>query len=204
MVPMATIIPVDYCQANVVISLNSDDEPMICTFGVHAVDETNINSDLADDLMTEFGAAFAGLVAEGYFLEQVVLYGFNGLGPSEVHISTLARIPFTREVSPLPNNCAYLIRKRTDAAGRRGRGRFYLPGVAEANVSPTGVLDGVLLPEANTAAAAFLTGVQALTSVQDMVVLHRSEGLGTEPAPTPVTSLVADTRIATQRRRLRP
>jgi len=42
------------------------------------------------------------------------------------------------------------------------------------------------------------------TSAYPPVVLHRSEGAGVEPAPTPILSFQAESKIATQRRRLRP
>jgi hypothetical protein len=201
---MPVIIPVDYCMVSVVHSLENDTEPIVNTFGLHCVDEGVITSDLADDVMTEWGVAFAPIISSAYSIDQVVLYGFNGLGSSEIFVSTIAPIPCTNVGAPLPQNSALLIRKRTDAAGRRGRGRMYLAGIAENVVSPTGDIDDATVAYYQGAATDFFDAVQLLTQVEDMVVLHRSEGIGSEPPPTPITSLQVQKRIATQRRRLRP
>lgn len=100
----------------------------------------------------------------------------------------------------LPPNCAILARKSTGRGGRRGRGRLYIPWcTSEGNVDEAGVLTGSARNTINTALAAFLTalGVQTVP----MVLLH-SPGLTSPGAPDVVTSLVADSLIATQRRRL--
>jgi hypothetical protein len=36
------------------------------------------------------------------------------------------------------------------------------------------------------------------------VVLHRTEGIGDEPPPTPVLSFLVENKVATQRKRMRP
>lgn len=201
---MTLIIPTDYASVSVIHSLTGDSEPIVNTFGIHMADFNSLTPALADAIMLEWGAAFAGLISNQYVLEQVVLYGTNSLGPSEVVVSTESPVTYTNDNGPLPQNCAVLIRKRTDTAGRRGRGRMYVPGIQESNVGTTGVIVSGLRDLWQTAADDFLTGLQALTSVQDMVVLHNVEGIGTEPPPSPVLSLTVDEKIATQRRRLRP
>lgn len=201
---MPVIIPVDYVQANVILALDADSEPIVNTFGLHLTDASNASVALANSVMLEYAAAWQGLISSQYQVMQCVLYGFNGLGPSEVIVSTEAPVRFINDVGPLPQNCAALVRKRTDMAGRRGRGRMYLPGIQEASVSPTGIISGALLAQLQPAADDFLAGLEAIVGVEGMVVLHRSEGAGVEPAPTPVVSLQVDERIATQRRRLRP
>lgn len=200
---MPVIIPVDYVQCNLVFGLNGDSEPMVCTFGLHLADEASATPALADAIMNEWAIAWSSGINLDYSIDEVVLYGFNGLGPSEVTVSTLAPIQMTGTQTPLPQNCAILVRKRTDLAGRRGRGRMYVPGLSEAAVSPTGVIESEWLAGLQTRADNFLEALQLTVGINDMVILHRSEGAGTEPAPTPVLSLVVDERIATQRQRLR-
>jgi hypothetical protein len=140
----------------------------------------------------------------GYTLEQVVTYAGND-GPPFVNVSSLAKIAGTQTPAVVPQNTAYLIRKRTDLAGRRGRGRMYVPGVSEADSGAT----GMVLASAVTAwQTAFNNWFNDLTVTvgnrfYPPAVLHRSEGIGVEPLPTLVTSFVVDSRVATQRRRLR-
>jgi len=91
---------------------------------------------------------------------------------------------------------AYLCKKTTGFGGRRSRGRFFLPGVLEANVDAAGVVTSGVVSAINTDLAALL----AELSSRDvpMVLLHDDPGV-----PYAVTSLVCDGRVATQRRRLR-
>lgn len=90
----------------------------------------------------------------------------------------------------------YLIQKRTALGGRANRGRMYLPSVAEANVGSDGTLTAGAVSTLQTAADAFLTDLD--TASIPMVVLHTGVG-----APTPVTELVVQTVVATQRNRQR-
>jgi hypothetical protein len=97
----------------------------------------------------------------------------------------------------LPQNCATLIRKTTALAGRRGRGRFYLPPITmdEFATSKAGVIASSSLAAMQLAANAWFD------HGEPFVILHDS--LPSSLAPTPITSFVVDGRIATQRRRLR-
>lgn len=83
---------------------------------------------------------------------------------------------------------------------------MYLPGINEANVDHAGNINAGNVDFAQTAFDGwyeFLTaGVGA--RLYPPVVLHRSEGAGVEPAPTPITMFTVESKIATQRRRLRP
>jgi hypothetical protein len=83
---------------------------------------------------------------------------------------------------------------------------MYIPGVREGDVDELGnVLSSslTLWQDQFDGWYEYLTaGVAA--RLYPPVVLHRSEGIGTEPPPTPVTVYQVDDRVATQRRRLRP
>lgn len=204
---MALIIPPGYLQAAYTFSLAGDSEPIVVTCG-HEIDgPSGANSDdAANDLMTSFGAnVVTAFMSNDYTLEFVAAY-IGQDGPTLVTISDVSPIPGTSSDAVVPQNTAYLVRKRTDLGGRRGRGRFYLPGVSEAGVDAVGALGTAHRDALQTAVDDwydFLTaGVGA--RLYPPVVLHRSEGIGTEPAPTPITSFVVESKVATQRRRLRP
>jgi len=97
----------------------------------------------------------------------------------------------------LPPNNAVLIRKVTALGGRHGTGRMYVPGQIESEVDNAGLISGASL--ANIQAGA--TGMLGDLSANDMpmYVLHDSALI----APTLVTALSVQSRIATQRRRIR-
>jgi hypothetical protein len=203
---MALIIPPGFAQASYVMSLDGDSEPIVVTCG-HELDSAsgaNVD-DIADDLFGAFATTVLPEVANVYTLEYVAAYVGQDAADSLVVISGVPAVQGGSAALPLPQNCALLVRKRTDLAGRRGRGRLYLPGLPENQV------DG-----AGNVADAHRAGMQALfddwydaltvavgARYYPPVVLHRSEGAGIEPAPTPITTFVVEGKIATQRRRLR-
>ena len=121
-------------------------------------------------------------------------------GPNDTGKSALepANEPGVAGNSAAPQ-VAYLIHKNTDDGGRAGRGRFFLPGVPDANVNPNGTILGGTLTAMQTALDNFLAGL--LSRDLEPVVLHNVGGPLTNPSP--ITSFSPDARAATQRRRMR-
>lgn len=104
----------------------------------------------------------------------------------------------------LPSSVAVLVQKRTAFAGRRNRGRFYIPGVPAQDVGGTTApnsLDASTLPSWQTNLDAFFAFLKGTTMGDplDPVILH--------PSPsTPVTEVTAfsvQALLATQRGRMR-
>lgn len=97
----------------------------------------------------------------------------------------------------IPPQVCYLLQKVTGFAGRKNRGRMYLPGVAEPSVAASGQVTIGKLTELAALAAAALSNWG--TNGADLVILH------TDPAdtPRPVVEMPPSNRVATQRRRLR-
>ena len=204
---MALIIPVGFGQAVYEMRLVTDPDPIVTTMGHDLSNVEGGDYDtIADRLFNSFHDAWSPIINSAYELTQVTLYVGQDGGPPAVVESTETAVAFTGSSPALPQNCAALVRKRTSAAGRRGRGRCYIPGIREDKVEATGVyLDGY---EATLQAAAdqwmdWLDGTEPGSTAYPPVILHRSEGAGTEPPPTPVTAFEVDSLIATQRRRLR-
>lgn len=204
---MALIIPPGFLHAVYELRLSGDPELIVVTCG-HEIDSGSgaSGAQSADDLFLAFASNLMPSMSNEYTLEAVTSYVGQDGGPPLVVGSSASAVVGGSADLVLPQNCAYLVRKRTDAAGRRGRGRMYIPGVDESNVDER----GNILP-AHVAAwqTAFNNWLDDLTTavgarLYPPVVLHRSEGIGVEPPPTPVTSFVVESIIATQRRRLRP
>lgn len=100
----------------------------------------------------------------------------------------------------LPQNCSFLMQKRSDLGGRRNRGRMYWPIISEGNVNEVGEISSGFLSTLNTFADNFLAEAQnAANNLSAMVILHSSG----DPTPAVVTSVSVTPLIATQRRRLR-
>lgn len=92
---------------------------------------------------------------------------------------------------------AVLIQKQTSFAGRRNRGRMYVPGVATASTNEDGTIDPGPLATWQLGADTWLNESQAHGI--DLVILHAQPGL----PPVPVEHLSVQQTLATQRRRLR-
>ena len=106
--------------------------------------------------------------------------------------------------SMLPTNCAILVQKRTNFAGRKNRGRFFFPGVPGDSIQLN--VNGNVLTEAKrasfqTALDSFFDELHADTNDAPIqpVVLHPA-GV---PVSTEIVAFAVVTTLATQRGRLR-
>lgn len=203
---MALIIPPGFLHAVYELALAGDSEAIVTTCG-HEIDSASgaTAEDSADDLFGAFATTVMQWTPNVYTLTGVTTYIGQDGGPPVVVTSSATPVVGASTQAALPQNCSYLVRKRTDLAGKRGRGRFYMPGPQEAQVDAAGNIEA--------SALGFVQGgwddfyAELATTVGNRlyppVVLHRSEGEGTEPPPTPITAFVVEGRIATQRSRLR-
>jgi hypothetical protein len=89
-----------------------------------------------------------------------------------------------------------LIHKKTALAGRKNRGRMYIPDMEESQVNNNGLLNGSAVALLQDIADAWfgLTGADALIGAPQ--VLHEDAS-----APTEITAMTVETTVATQRRR---
>lgn len=146
---------------------------------------------IADELAPVIGSIFGPLTMNSDLIESVVVSSLTLSAESGIGVTG------SRTSDPEPPNVAALVKKNTGLRGRKNRGRFYLPGVlSETDVQGNGFIDP-------GSYATLDSGIQGLFTFLEsksipMVVLH--SGTGT---PTPVSSLVLDPRVATQRKRLR-
>jgi len=99
--------------------------------------------------------------------------------------------------TPLPPNVATLVKKVTDQGGRKNRGRFFLPGMSELAILNDGNYDPAILATLNAALGDFYADLVAADL--EPVVLHTD----ILDSPTDINALVAQSKVATQKRRLR-
>jgi len=103
--------------------------------------------------------------------------------------------------APLPNNCAVLVRKRTEIGGKRGRGRMFIPGVSREGVDGAGMLNtGTKNAWSAATALIFNANGTANTNVGQPVLFHQTPPY----EPSVIVSLSVHPKISTQRRRMRP
>lgn len=97
----------------------------------------------------------------------------------------------------VPPQVAVLIKKVSSLAGRRNRGRMYVPGLEGASCGPDGIVNPTPLGNWQAAADAWLAA--SVTNGVDAVILHETP----PDTATPILSLEVQATVATQRRRVR-
>lgn len=122
-----------------------------------------------------------------------VLFNDNGVFRSN---ATFPQEAGTLAGVGLAYNCAYVISKETDRAGRAFHGRMYWPGLLEGDVGIGGVIDSAAQSSMGDAATNFLNALSS--ELVPMVLLHSDPAV----APTDVTGVAVRANIGTQRRRL--
>ncbi len=203
---MTLLVPQGY--AHVIHSLGwlGDPEPMAVTYGVD-IDDTTPPTDpaaLAGTLNNIFDNEIMPYLWTGITLLGTEVRWQNQAAPAEPVIGFYS-LPTTGDdaTTVLPQNSAFLIHKRTSFAGKTGRGRMYIPGVAEQRADNTGVLTATTISGLNVRLEAWRAALVGDASILSMVILHDSIGAGAVLPPYAVSSLNVDNVIATQRRRLR-
>lgn len=196
----STVIPPGYALLVYRFALASDPEEMVFTIGVELGDALDPDV-VAGNAITAFQAGFdpSFWSNESKFVGVSAYIGNDG--PTIVGEFYVDQVG-TASGPTCPSNCAMLVKKRTGTAGRRGRGRCYFPNMFlnEAAVDSRGDIGDAYLELRQDAVDAWLAelngGDPAFAAA---VVLHTSA-----LAPTPITGMDVDTKIATQRKRMRP
>lgn len=202
---MPTVIPAGFGLVAVKLRLAGDPEPMFVTHGVDLSEAGVDHQATANAIGNSFVAvtSLGPLFNSSWTVESVILRVGDGAGGSTVFEDAVNYNSGVAGAS-LPQNCAVLFKKQTNLAGREGRGRMYFPGIAEGNVDAAGVLTSTAITSHNDRAFAYLNLLaDDVQTPAPMVLLHSSPQLGAVPPPTVVTAMIVDSRIATQRRRLR-
>lgn len=198
---MPVIIPPGFSYFELIINLIGDSEDMLLTTGVqHAA---GVNPTVSGY------TALANLIA-GQLDDRISSsYSFTGWrarqgqdGDPLVFEGTLSPAVVGDRTSPVnPSNTAVLVRKVTGVGGRRNTGRWFIPGVINADQTDAGVMTTAAAAAWQSALDLIVAGVPALSPDQfeNLVILHSDS-----TPPTDVTNLNVQLRLATQRRRLRP
>lgn len=204
---MTLVIPEGYASVIHSLRFSGDPQPMAITYGIEATGESTgtLADQIAADCHTAFGALVAGTYDGEWQLNQTEVKLALGGVPPDFEIGVASNVIFGNvdAYNQLPVNSAYLTHKRTSRFGRRGRGRFYLPGVGEAGVSDLGVLTGPTRAAIQARLDTLREALVASAVVTAMVLLHDQVNGGASLTPDRIIALVLDEVIATQRRRLR-
>lgn len=168
--------------------------------------------DIDQDAVDGYAAAFATseylstAVSNEVTFEGVDFIVGTGDPTEPLHIESSASQVGGAGGDMCPINSAILVKKLTGRGGRKGRGRFYSPGVQiDALNNIGGLISDAALTNIQESVDALPVElgeglVAGGPSAAQPVLLHATEADG---APDVLTSLVVQSRLATQRRRLR-
>lgn len=202
---MALIIPVGFAQVLLPLQHNSLARSALITYGLDVSAAGGDFLTVADEQPTifldEWGPEIDSEVVVGPAILRV---GQDGGPPLSVDGGDTGS---GSDSTPMaPPNVALLVRKQTNTGGRRGRGRMYVPWcLPKGDVNDVGVIDVGAVATRASDAVGWLGNLESGgsgTFETPMVILHDSSGAGPEPAPSVVTQLFVDNKVATQRRRL--
>lgn len=203
---MATFAGMIACAAELVHV--NDPDPWIVTWGA-VQDDTYNEQSQTNYQFDAFRQGWQAALDEQVTLTRVTCR-FGGTPPAAdvIYISTNPPAAGERGGASVPSNCALLVRKKTALGGRANQGRCYIPGVLPvAGVDDVGNIDPnqvSLLQGYADSWLALLTTPASGNPQSNMQVLHTPDPVtGSQLIPTPVIDLQVDSRIATQRRRLR-
>lgn len=165
--------------------------------GMSAVD---FSSETAADIGTAIAESdYVTLVMSAAWHITAIRYSIGTSDPSApIVFETAADVEGGGSSGGISPNVALLVEKHTALGGRHGRGRSFFPGLTEDAVGPDGNLTGdVAIIQA--AGADFWQVVNDAAGSPAPLLLHSLE----EPDPTEIVGFVTQTKVATQRRRLR-
>jgi hypothetical protein len=188
------VIPVFFAQVNLVFTGPGLPGRAEVTFGVAnstAMDASTIAAAVFNSAVT---ADFCHDLHNSVGITSIIVKkGPNATGEQ---VEVTDAIPGEALGTAGPANTAFLVRKVTGEGGAKQRGRWFLPGVPAEAISSGQFVSTAYATDLETKMTSFLS--QLDDHDIPMVLLH-----GGADAPTPVNYLLVQSRLATQRRRLR-
>lgn len=205
---MTLIIPPGFGLGVLRWNLASDPEEMLCTLGLDlgAVggDFQAATVKLSVEALNHITSA--AKMNSAYTFRGTRLYvGQDGAPPLVFESNT--GVVGTDGGGVLPQNTAFLVRKLSASAGRRNRGRMYVPPfrLPETVIDSAGVIQASSVGTIQNEYNLWLVGLQTTNASGPEIppVLLHSEGISATPAPTPISAFHVQPVIATMRQRLR-
>lgn len=199
------VIPLGYASAAFILTGSSGTAPFVTTVGVKSTGGSISDegwADLANELFDLYDTTLLADTSDKLVLDhvQVTFSAGGGVVSASSNAPTKAG---RRTSASAPINIALLVNKFTNEAGRKGRGRMFIPGLlAQSSVS----LDGTLSPADVTAyqgeVNAFFDGLAGggTSGLDGAYLIHQGAGAGN---PSPIIRAQVSPKIGSLRKRLR-
>jgi len=199
-----TTIPPGFAQVIHTFSVVNDPEPMAVTTAVGLDNVAPAGLQAVCSAIHEVARTFhAGIAIESCSIVSTVLRYVPPGGTDPLVAEKVLALAGGNTGDALTQNTTWLFKKQTSFGGRRNRGRMFWPGVRANVVDDAGNLTSTVVAGYTVNLETYRAGVNGVTGVTDMVLLHTPAPDGSLPIPTLITAIVCDRKVATQRRRLR-
>lgn len=205
--PAELVIPVGFAQVQIQITHSGMARRAMITYGVDVSGAGGDYLGIAQDIPGLWQTGHAATFDDNTTFGPVTLRVGQDGGEALVVTGTASFVGTASSQTIAPNN-ALLVRKLTSRGGRRGRGRMYIPWIlGESNVDEVGRVDSGYAATRNVALATLRTAHGTSSPPCPMVLLHATSADGVDPPttpgpPDPITALVCDLIVGSQRRRL--
>lgn len=192
------LIPADYAQVNFIFTGVGVPNGAQTTLGLNVELWPGTPQNLADLIATHWAdASMDNLYTEDASLTSILVkFGPNATGPAALWSGNQPGFETTDQEAP---QVSALVHKNTPFGGRTGKGRMYLPSIPSTYVSNNGVVNSGWISSRNADLESFFDKLVA----DDVppALLHSPDS--PVAAPILITSLTLDSKVATQRRRIR-
>lgn len=186
------LIPPGYVQVSVLTTNFVGHRCMSSTGYITTDSWTQANADdVSDTLAVPYKA---WLSAEATFDGVRILVGSDG--DPAVFESNSSAGPGSRHLDLAPPQTMGLIKKSTTLTGRKNRGRLFIHDVPDSQCDDAGNLNSTAVGLLQDIAIVWNSALGVGALISSPVILHSVVG-----APTPITSMAAETKVATLRRR---
>jgi len=189
---MTSEIPTGFLEVTVFQHNLLNSNPVLNVFGVEHTSEVELD-EVASLIFTDWVTNFSFVQCSNIITEKVKVR--TGVGTEAEFIG---KEPGVLAGEACPPNVSILLRKVTGVVGRGQKGRMYLAGAREADITAGGDITEDYFGDLDDAAQDFASAIA--TDVGQIHVLHHE---GSALSPTPVITMRCEPLVATQRRRLR-
>lgn len=182
--------------------LDGDSEEMVSTIGLDNI-ATITEQEQVDAAVDEWQTAFPSSVMGSEWTMVGGSYTFLDAGGLPITVDRITQQGGALGITTPSNQVAVLARKLTASGGRRNRGRMFLPPayLDRQQTGPTGLIGTAYLDTYQDGLDAWRAAPMGSVTIGGLIsLLHSAAPI----ASTPITNLLVETKVATQRRRLRP
>lgn len=132
----------------------------------------------------------------------VTAYDLSAVDAPKVHVTPASPVAGGSVGPAEANNVAYVVSMRTNSRGRGARGRNYVPGVPAAVVNSPTTVTTAFSTALGSAYATLMDNFLSISMPLSVISRYLNKVPRTAGIARPVTSLVTDPNVDSQRRRL--